>query len=1206
MSTGRPRSTTGSGRHEARRGWSGVTDKLPLEDRVEAHREAHPDASIPAIAGALGADPDDVREVLDENSRNQGVDLNSRTADRVPGSPSRPPKGPKRDLPAPKTESNVYPENLLDRRMWMPWQYVDERKIPSAVYADTDEPMSYPNPDNWRDFETVDMACVDPRLEGPSVVLQHEDDPYADRGDPFFVVDYDDVRDPEIGAIHPVVADHFERADTYADISTSETGAHLIGTGSLPEGVKTIQAALPDHDAFPDAEVEVYDGKRFVAMTGEHVVGTPTGATDGQSFLEDLVDEFVDEQKRLSTPSKPDNEVWDPEYDRDDLENIEETEDMQAVIDAIQQVEPRDIRLQSSQTEDRADGTLSFDPSWEHSKSGTRLGWDPDIGWIYRKGGVGLDAVQVVALEERIISSPRDYPEGEDWWDTVEALRDRGAHIPELDTSAVRADDQDLPPLLDLVVERDEDDVDAAPTSTLPLAQLDVLAPQERRRAARKRGLDWPDTEEARDRLLETIQQIIRHEDDRVVDAPTSLGKTFSVATTRWGAREDITGERPVVHLLETRDARDEAIEAAEEHGGQFMVLRSRHEACPVAAGDHDPCEAQECDDDSRQALTVDGEPASHVIDALCDGKGLPFSVAHQFVADHNDQGIQMPCEQNGPCEAIKQWDRYRAGPSGNEDDSSFWPLVIATHNFSYAPGLRTANNIVVDEQPDFTTDLSTDRIRRAVTAYLQAIDATITTWEDLVALSQHDGYADDAAAEREALENDLWAEPEREWYLQNDDAHVLAPALARAVFYADERPNGRRFGKTPHQPPRLEAHAHDEDYWNREWVNVVLDEQNDVRTVRVVPDFGAARSVVGLDAHPSLPVWRVNNVPWIGTEEVLNAQERQLWRRYERGLRVVQVGDATRPLSGSKVEEWLDENRLQTLLEHLRDEQGSDFKTALTTAQVEDRVEALMHEAGIQSPELMHYGEEKSRNDFEDEAIGLVNGAMDPGDDYVLNLLAELDLEAEVETAVDDEGEEYRARGRGFDGEDADAAAEILASVRENHIAQAAGRYARNPEDPDSTATVFLRTDAAPTGFVDVEVPGVEWTYSDLQREIVDELRSDHGASTAREIGDSVACSKEHVRQTLKRLEQEDVVQAIRGEGGHGATLYADDGTPNSGVVDVDEIANDPLLESTSRWSLAIRDPDHRDRGGAPGGDDSMSSEWDWESATDGGGPPD
>ncbi len=397
-----------------------------------------------------------------------------------------------------------------------------------------------------------------------------------------------------------------------------------------------------------------------------------------------------------------------------------------------------------------------------------------------------------------------------------------------------------------------------------------------------------------------------------------------------------------------------------------------------------------------------------------------------------------------------------------------------------------------------------------------------------------------------------------------------------------------------------------DDDDWNREWVSVVLDENNDIQTVRTVPDFGAARSVVGLDAHPAVPLWQANTAPWIKTTNVLEPEARQLWRRYERGLRVVQVGDATRPLSGDKALEWLNEDKLEVLLEQLVEEYGTQFRTAITTGQVEDRLEELMEESGCHRPELMHFGEEKSRNDFEHERVGLVNGCMDPGDDYVLDLLAELDLEAEVETAVDDAGEEYRARGRGFEGNDAETAQEILASVRENHIAQAAGRYARDPTDPDVTATVFVRTDAMPAGFADVQTPGVEWVFTDYQEAIVEELRSSTGAKTTREIADVVDCSKEHVRQTLERLGDdghgEPAVQAIPESGPNGATLYSDSGLPNAGVVDIHESPTDPYW-NTSRWTLAIRDPttpDDGDLGPATDSSNQSAGEWDWKAGPD------
>ncbi|MFC7175246.1 hypothetical protein ACFQL0_21300 [Haloplanus litoreus] len=713
----------------------------------------------------------------------------------------------------------------------------------------------------------------------------------------------------------------------------------------------------------------------------------------------------------------------------------------------------------------------------------------------------------------------------------------------------------------------------AMPTSALPLGQLDAMAPAERRRAARKRGLEWPTTDEARDRLFETIAEVMREGDERVVDAPTSLGKTYTVASTRWGARDEITGDNQVVHLLATRDARDEAVEVAEEDGGEHFVLEARHEACPVAAGDHDP--HPESDDD-REVITTEGEAASEWLAHKCDAKGIPFSAAHRYLEDHNDQGAELPCSHDGECPAIQQWEDLREGDH---------PLVIATHNFAHVPGLRMGTNLVFDEEPDFVQDLTTDRVRDAVAAYLQAIDAPVTSWEAFVQLSRGDSWGDDAGQEREALKHMLDAAPDREWYFEEPRAHVMAPALARAIFHAEERSNGRRVGKTPYEPPRLDAHAHDDEGWNRSWVTIVLDDQNDVQTVRATPDLNLCRSVIGLDAHPALPKWQANTVPHMQRTQVLDPEERRLWRRYERGLRVVQVGTATRPLTKG---EYFDDRGFRAIASQLRGTYGERFRTAITAKSVEDRVASIMNEAGVHDPKTMHYGEEKSRNDFADEPIGLVEGVIDPGDDHVVNLLAELDLDAKPERSEGEcehcEGEgcrkclgtgQQRAHGRGFTGEDADTAREILASVRENHVAQAAGRYARNPDDPDSTATVYVRTDAMPTGFADVQTPGVVWTFGQKQDRIVEELREAAEPLSARVLADRAECSKEHVRQTMRRFEDEDGdhdVQVFESVGEHGATLYAATGLPNSGVVDVGSPTE--AYGSIYTWGLAIRDP--------------------------------
>jgi len=385
---------------------------------------------------------------------------------------------------------------------------------------------------------------------------------------------------------------------------------------------------------------------------------------------------------------------------------------------------------------------------------------------------------------------------------------------------------------------------------------------------------------------------------------------------------------------------------------------------------------------------------------------------------------------------------------------------------------------------------------------------------------------------------------------LSDPNAHTVAPSLTTAVWYAlreQADSNGRHSTTVPHEPPRLDAQANDDDGWNRVWLSVVLDDTHTVRTVRTAPDVSMAQAVVGLDAHPTPELWQANLGEKMTLDRVLSADERRRWRRLERGLTVVQVGDATRPFTSG---EYFDEDGTGELISTLCDRFGQDFKTAVTAASVEDQHMQLLEESGANHVETMHFGEEKSRDDFAQERVGLVNGCIDPGDDYVLDLLAEIGLDAEpelVECGIcggsgcqsdpDCRDGQRRAHGREFVGEDADSASALLASVRENHVAQAAGRYARDARG-DGGAVVFVRTDAMPAGFADLQVPGVEWVPTETQCDIIETLRGQAG-STSADVADDVGCSKEHVRKTLTELHDRGVVDVHEGSGEHGAHVY-------------------------------------------------------------------
>lgn len=327
-------------------------------------------------------------------------------------------------------EEQVYPVDFKDWSQWITWSYIDGRKQPYAPYSDLDkkEKYSWSNPENWTDHETaINESKRHNDIETPGFVLQKQRNPYRPPADPFVLIDFDDVRNPKNGEVHSKVLGYIDDIDSYADVSVSGSGIHIYCRGALPEGIKTLSDSLDGDDRFPDAEIEIYDGKRFTALTGLHIEGTPSSAKTRQGWIEKLCERYATESE-----SKPDRAISEPDRTEEEIQNIETTEDVEDIFDAIKHISTRDIFLRSSETNQRSDGTCDYDPSWTTSESGTRLGELEDgSGWIYRDGDVKLDAVQVVGLEEGIINSVKEYPDGDDFWRVVEEIRNRGGYIPE-------------------------------------------------------------------------------------------------------------------------------------------------------------------------------------------------------------------------------------------------------------------------------------------------------------------------------------------------------------------------------------------------------------------------------------------------------------------------------------------------------------------------------------------------------------------------------------------------------------------------------------------------------------------------------------------------------------------------------------------------------------------------------------------------------
>ncbi len=337
-------------------------------------------------------------------------------------------------------EPGVFPAELLAQERWFVWALDNDRKIPRAPWDNPDHIdkfVSWKEDSMWVDFETADEWADKVSRFGHASCIPPHDDNSTER---LIFFDFDDCRDPETGAIHPHAWKFIEGQGLHAAVSTSGTGLHGFGWGSVPEGYKpSFEHELDAWEHHDEPHMEVYASARFMALTGEHIAKTPVSVPDLGDDVHSLFERFGSE--RVTGHER------EPDISREEIEDVDSTTDVEEIYDAIRHVRPSDIRLRSQVTETRADGTKSLDPCWEQSESGTRLA-ELDDHWLYRKGNHRLDALQVVALEERIISDASEYPSGDDFREAVDALRDRGAHIPELETSRS--------PALDIVDEQPE------------------------------------------------------------------------------------------------------------------------------------------------------------------------------------------------------------------------------------------------------------------------------------------------------------------------------------------------------------------------------------------------------------------------------------------------------------------------------------------------------------------------------------------------------------------------------------------------------------------------------------------------------------------------------------------------------------------------------------------------------------------------------
>jgi putative DNA primase/helicase len=147
-----------------------------------------------------------------------------------------------------KVNLDCLPEELRQRRQWVVWKLEERDGKPTKVpyIAGGSGKASSTDSLTWRSFEEAVQALETGRYNGIGFVFSS--------GDPFAGVDLDDCRNPETGELEEWAAKIVEAFGSYAEVSQSGTGVHIIVMGKAPNKKR--------------GRVEAYSSERYFTMTG--------------------------------------------------------------------------------------------------------------------------------------------------------------------------------------------------------------------------------------------------------------------------------------------------------------------------------------------------------------------------------------------------------------------------------------------------------------------------------------------------------------------------------------------------------------------------------------------------------------------------------------------------------------------------------------------------------------------------------------------------------------------------------------------------------------------------------------------------------------------------------------------------------------------------------------------------------------------------
>ncbi|WP_141466396.1 hypothetical protein [Salinadaptatus halalkaliphilus] len=916
------------------------------------------------------------------------------------------------DVDFTETNSDTWPPTLHKREQWMGRQ----DKLPFAPWGDYDHPEADPDEDarwkwgleeNYVDGETVAIAEDDPRLDG-RVFIQLEDDPYA-------FVDGDDIRCPETGEVHPAFVAILEHLGaTYADVSTSGSGVHAYYRGELPiDGTEQATFAL-DSDPWGKNDdvptVEIYANKHVNVATGEHVEETPLEVAKWDTDVLRTILKVNGYEDQESVEHDTDRER--PElkgYNPDSTSADETTADIRDVLATVDNLEPSDVRLRTRQTGEESTGWSTWDPSYRASASGESLHYNGEGVFHDHKENEAFGVLGLIAVEEDIISNPWDRLTGAEWWNAVEAARDRGAPIPELDRSVGQ---QATEPTTVLPSE------DILP----PVTAWDWEAAGARAAHGELPEQDTLDVDDVRERTVETIADGYKRGDRRLVEVLPTGGKSFG--SIEAAAR---TSE-PITYLTGRgrKEQYDQIAEWCREHGLTYKILPAFTRDCPTASGEH-------------------GEDWKETVLDWYNRGATPQDI-HKYAEDILDR--PLPCqvghdENHVDCPYARKWD-FDPETDGSADPDEDLQINVLIGHYTHAhreDKVVHGRTVVFDEFPGGAYERTLDHgIEGAVTYYLQSHDAIpFDHYTEL--LEGRDDDARRANALTELLDHRI--DPDGRAVLKDDAANAAAPLAAFTLLAAAENNLGNGLERA-----EFAADGHDNDD-----SRVGLHDREE-GTVRVLapPDLSYARGVVALDGTPTKSMWELVLGERLNHRQILTDDERRDYLRDALDLNLVRTSEYVKPYNSADHVAVNDDAALLEAITERHDEDPSVI-TSMTALQEYECEGVLSYNDNtgevLEGPadQVRWYGNVLGSNEFKHKRVGAVIGSTHYGDRFIQKWGA---YAGEAVERNDEKGAEL---SYGEFGDD------VLQHMREHTTLQSVMRFGRDGEG----AVVYVHTDTLP-----------------------------------------------------------------------------------------------------------------------------------------------